>query len=116
MKTLGEFIKEIEASKELQKELKNVENKEAAEVFLKKHDCGATAKELAEFIKSQVKDIQGGELSDDEASSVAGGVYFMIDGKSTWFVDVVDDGELIDITADYPSMDFPLPDPFGKDF
>ena len=74
MKVLDEFIKEIKASKELQAELKNVKDTVAADAFLKSHDCGATAKELSEFIKSQINDGQG-ELSDDEASSVSGGIW-----------------------------------------
>ena len=74
MKTLEEFIKEINASKELQKELKSVKGIEAAEGFLKKYDCGATAEELSEFINSQINDGQG-ELSDDEACSVSGGIW-----------------------------------------
>ena len=72
MKVLDEFIKEIKASKELQAELKNVKDTVAADAFLKSHDCGATAKELSEFINSQINDGQG-ELSDDEASAASGG-------------------------------------------
>ena len=74
MKTLDEFIKEINGSKELHEELKKVKDMDAANAFLKAHDCDATAKELSEFIKSQISDGQG-ELSDDEASSVSGGIW-----------------------------------------
>ncbi|MBQ7700332.1 MAG: hypothetical protein IJT49_08335 [Clostridia bacterium] len=74
MKTLNEFIKEINGSKDLQEELKNTNDMDAANAFLKKHDCDATANELAEYIRSQRKDgVQ--ELSDDEVSAVAGGIW-----------------------------------------
>ena len=83
MKTLEELYTEICNSKELQEELRNAKDKDAAEDFLKKYDCGATVEELAEFIKSQAKGGQG-ELSDDEASSVAGGVWFDIGFGRFW--------------------------------
>ena len=82
MKTLDEFIKEINDSKELQEELKNTRDVDAANAFLKKHDCAATADELAEYIRSQKNDGQG-ELSDDEVSEVAGG--FWMDIGAGWF-------------------------------
>ena len=71
---LKELMKEIDASTELQEILKNLKDASAVEEFLKKHDCAATVKEFAESIKSQRKDSQG-ELSDDEASEVSGGVW-----------------------------------------
>ena len=74
MKTFEEFIKEIDASEELQAELKNVKGMDDANAFLKAHNCDATAEELADFIKSQINNGQG-ELSDDEASSVSGGIW-----------------------------------------
>ena len=83
MKTLKQFVKEIEASKELQEELENLKDAAAADAFLKKHDCSATAKELAKFIKSKIKDGQG-ELSDDEASVVSGGVWMDIGFGRIW--------------------------------
>ncbi len=86
MKTLDEFVKEINASKELCKELKKVKSMDVANAFLKAHDCGATAEELSEFIKSQINDGQG-ELSDDDASSVMGGVW--MDVGAGW-IDVDD--------------------------
>ena len=86
MKTLDVFIKEIKASKELQEELKKVKDMVAADAFLKAHNCDATAEELSDFIKSQINDGQG-ELSDDDASSVTGGVW--MDVGAGW-IDVDD--------------------------
>lgn len=86
MKTLDGFIKEINGSKELQEELKNVKDTDAANAFLKKHDCSATAKELTEYIKSQKNNAEG-ELSDDEVSAASGGVW--MDVGAGW-IDVDD--------------------------
>ena len=83
MKTLEQFIKEVEASEELQNELKNLKDADAANAFLKAHGCGATADELAAFIQSQAKDRQG-ELSDDEVSAASGGVWFDIGFGRFW--------------------------------
>ena len=83
MKTLEQFIKEINASKELQEELKNLKNKDAVAAFLKKHDCSATAEELAEAIKVKAENGQG-ELSDDEASAASGGIWFDIGFGRFW--------------------------------
>ena len=82
MKTLDEFIKEINGSKELQEALKNVKDMDAANAFLKKYDCNATAQELTEYIKSQINNIEG-ELSDDEASLASGGIW--MDVGAGWF-------------------------------
>lgn len=49
MKTLEEFIKEIETSKELQEKFRSLKGKDATDAFLKNHDCDAVAHELAEF-------------------------------------------------------------------
>ena len=69
---MKEVIKEIENSKELQEELQNVKDKEAMEAFLKKHDCGVSVKEMADYIRSQAKNREG-EIGDDEVAAVAGG-------------------------------------------
>ena len=68
MKTVEEFYKEIAASKELQEELQNAYH-EKLEVFLKKHDCAADAKEFKAFIMAQCE----GEIKDEAAESIAGG-------------------------------------------
>ncbi|MBR4721035.1 MAG: hypothetical protein IK057_04670 [Clostridia bacterium] len=70
MKTLEEFINEINASKELQEELKNA-SCEMLDAFLKKHGCGATAKDFTAFIKSKAE----GEIEDDDVEAIAGGIY-----------------------------------------
>ncbi len=68
MKALEEFIKEIEASKELQEELKNV-SEEMLGAFLKKHECEASAEEFVEFLKAQSE----GAIEDEDVLTVAGG-------------------------------------------
>ena len=70
MKTVEEFYKEIAGSKELQEELKTL-TEEALGEFLKKHDCKASAKEFADFVKAQA----GGEISDDDVAAAAGGAF-----------------------------------------
>lgn len=77
MKTIEEFIKEIEGSDALLKELEAIEDKDAAAAFLKKHDCGATAEEFGKALKA----LSEGEISDDAAESAAGGWH--IDPKKT---------------------------------
>ena len=71
MKTLAEFIKEIEASRELQEELKNASDG-MLEAFLKKHGCNADAKEFAEFVRAQSE----GAIEDETAAAIAGGMPF----------------------------------------
>ena len=69
MKTIDEFIKEIESSEALQKELEVIEDNDAAAAFLKKYDCGATAEEFGKTLKA----LSEGEISDNAAEAVAGG-------------------------------------------
>jgi hypothetical protein len=78
MKTVEELFKEIEASKDLQKELTSIGKGKFAEVevFLKKHDCEASAEEFVDYIKSQKKSQIEGEIGDDAAGAVAGGKWF----------------------------------------
>jgi hypothetical protein len=68
MKTIEEFIKEIEGSKALQKEFETISDKDAAAAFLKKYDVDATVKDFADAITTE------GEITDDEATAAAGGV------------------------------------------
>jgi hypothetical protein len=70
MKTIEEFIREIESSEELQNELKEINSKEAADEFLKKHDCGATAGEFGKALNARSE----GALDDDLSESAAGGL------------------------------------------
>ncbi len=69
MKTLKEFVKEIEGSEELLKEFEAIKNKDEAAEFLKKYDCTATLEEFVDFLNSQSE----GELSDIDVENVAGG-------------------------------------------
>ena len=69
MKTVGEFYKEIEGSKELQAELNTAFN-EVLEAFLKKNDCAATAQEFVAFAREQTN----GEIGDDDLLAVNGGI------------------------------------------
>ena len=69
MKTINEFIKEIEGSEALQKEFEAIKDKDAAAAFLKKYDVDATVKDFTDAITPE------GEITDDEATAAAGGVY-----------------------------------------
>jgi hypothetical protein len=71
MKTIQDFIKEIEGSAELQAALKEIKDKDALAEFLKKNDVAGTVEEFAEAIKAKTG--AEGELSDDDAEAVAGG-------------------------------------------
>ena len=71
MKTIQDFIKEIEGSAELQAALKAIKDKDALAEFLKKNDVAGTVEEFAEAIKAKTG--AEGELSDDDAEAVAGG-------------------------------------------
>ena len=74
MKSLEEFVKELNASKELQKEFAEIKDKAALEAFLKAHGCDATADEFAKFVASATE----GEISDDAAGDVAGGCTYLL--------------------------------------
>ena len=77
MKTINEFIKEIEGSEALQKELEVIEDKDAAAAFLKKYDCGRSAEEFGKALMA----LSEGEISDNAAESAASG--WLIDSKNT---------------------------------
>ncbi len=70
MKTAMEFIKEIEGSEALQKELDAIRDSEALEAVLKKYDCGATVGEFNDALA----ELCDGEISDDDVESAAGGI------------------------------------------
>ena len=75
MKTVEELFKEIDASKDLQKEHTSIGKGQFAEIgaFLKKHDCDASAEEFIDFLKSQKKSRTDGEIGDDDVEAVDGG-------------------------------------------
>ena len=77
MKTIQDFIKEIEGSAALQDELKAIKDKDVLAEFLKKNDVNATAEEFAKAVKSKAE----GELPDSDAEAVAG-------GRWDWFCDL----------------------------
>ena len=70
MKTLEEFVKEINGSEELQKALAACVDKASLEAFLKKNGCGATAEAYADYVNS----LQANEIRDDDAEAAAGGM------------------------------------------
>ena len=80
MKTIEEFIKEIESSADLQNELKAIKDKDALAAFLKKNDVDGTVEEFGKALKKQSE----GELADDAAEAVAGGGW-LIDAFSKLF-------------------------------
>ena len=69
MKTIDEFIKEIEGSKAIQKELKAVKDKEALAELLKKYDVDGTVDDFGKAVKAKAE----GAISDNDAEAVAGG-------------------------------------------
>ena len=70
MRTIEEFIREIERSKALQDELKEIKDKDALADFLRKNDVCESVDELEHYAKT----LYEGELSDDTAKAVAGGI------------------------------------------
>ena len=74
MKTIEEFVKEINRSKELQKAFGEIKDQASLEAFLKEHGCDATADEFAKFVQSNSE----GEISDEAAQGVAGGFSFQL--------------------------------------
>ncbi|MBQ9383338.1 MAG: hypothetical protein IJT87_03805 [Ruminiclostridium sp.] len=71
MKTIEEFIKEIEGSAELQAALKAIKDKDALEAFLKKNDVDGTVEDFIKAVEAKAE--AEGELSDDAVEAVAGG-------------------------------------------
>ena len=77
MKTIEEFIKEIQGSAELQAALKEIKDKDALAEFLKKNDIDGTVEDFGKAIQAKAE--AEGELADDAAEAVAGG------GLGGWF-------------------------------
>ena len=71
MKTVEEFVKEINASEKLQKEIAEIKDKASLEGFLTKNGCDATAEEFAKFVETSGE----GEISDETAGEIAGGIW-----------------------------------------
>ena len=74
MKTIQDFIKEIEGSVALQDELKAIKDKDALAEFLKKNDVDGTVEDFGKALKSKAE--AEGEISDDAAEAVAGGAWY----------------------------------------
>ena len=74
MKTIRDFIKEIEGSAALQDELKAIKDKDALAEFLKKNDIDGTIEDFGKALKSKAE--AEGEITDDAAEAVAGGGWF----------------------------------------
>ena len=72
MKTIEELYNEINASEELKKAISEIKDKVAFADFLKEHGCDASADEFEKFVKSQSE----GEIGDDAAGTVAGGLWW----------------------------------------
>ena len=72
MKTIEELYNEINASEELKKAVSAIKDKGALADFLKEHGCDASADEFEKFVKSQSE----GEIGDDAAGAVAGGLWW----------------------------------------
>ena len=70
MKTMEEFIKEIDGSADLQKEIKSIKGKEALADFLKKKDVSGTVEEFVKAMEARTE----GMISDDLVEKVAGGI------------------------------------------
>lgn len=77
MKTIDEFIKEIEGSVALQDEIRTINDKDALAAFLKKNDVDGTVEDFGKAIQAKAE--AEGELSDEAAEAVAGG------GLGGWF-------------------------------
>ena len=71
MKTVEEFINEIENSETFQIELKGIKDKDALSDFLKKNNVSATAEEFVKAFKAKAE--AEGEISDDDVEAIAGG-------------------------------------------
>lgn len=71
MKTVKDFIEEIEESEILKNELKAIKDKGEAEAFLRKYDVGGTVDAFGKAIKARTKN--EGELADNDVKAVAGG-------------------------------------------
>ncbi len=69
MKTIQDFIKEIEGSAAFQDELKAIKDKDALAEFLKKNDVEGTVEDFGKALKVQSE----GEMTDNDAEAVAGG-------------------------------------------
>ena len=71
MKTIEEFIKEIEGSADLQNEIKAIKDKDALAELLEKNNVEGTAEDFGKALQEMSN--KEGEISDEDAGAVAGG-------------------------------------------
>ena len=71
MKTMEQFYNEIIESEELSEKLASVFDEQKLEEFLKENEVDCTTNQFNEFILAKAK--EGGELTDEQLSAVAGG-------------------------------------------
>ena len=74
MKTLQEFYTEITASDELKKDFVEEMQSDGVREFLESHDCGASPKEVGEFLAERAAEDSPLALSPEQLSRVAGGL------------------------------------------
>ncbi len=75
MKNAKEFIKEMENNEALKKELKAINEPDALAAFLEKNGVSTSLEDFAEAVKTSMVDGEEGEISDDAAEAVAGGLW-----------------------------------------
>ena len=78
MKTIEEFIKQLDGSDDLQNELKEVKDKDALANFLKKNNVSGTVEDFGKAIHAKAE----GAISDEDAEAAAGGGKY--DPDSVW--------------------------------
>ena len=71
MKTIEEAYKEIHTSENLVLALGEIRDKASLEAFLKELGCAATADEFTTYVSAHGE----GELDDEIAKAVAGGIF-----------------------------------------
>lgn len=81
MKTMEEFIKEIEGSEALRDELMAIQDRDALAAFLKKNDVSGAIEDFGTALNAKME--AEGEISDDAAEAAAGGVSFVTYGDLT---------------------------------
>ena len=80
MKTIEDFIKEIEGSEALQNELRDIKDDKALAVFLENNAYGISVEAFVKAMKAR----SGGEISEEEAEVAAGGISPMRDEPHLW--------------------------------
>ena len=78
MKTIEALMEEVKSSDALQNEFANISDTDSLAAFLKNNGCDASAEEFAAYMQSVYAaisdDQQEGELSDEDAEAISGGM------------------------------------------